>query len=254
MFSHEKLRVYQAAKQFLGWRVELLKPVKRKVAAVDHLVRASESIGVNISHASGVWGTRERMKYIGYANGSTLECAAAVDILVVKGFVEGETSWEGKETLSRIVGMLVTWYNSTDNQVKEQRAEYHVSIKRPLFKHEQLTVYQEALKLCGWISKIEESSNCSGDLVRKLDKSTTSIVLNIAEGNGRFQVQEQISFIEIAIKAASQASALVDMTSFPDTASRDGSKSAQANLASVMRMLSGMRSKLSARNVDDFGY
>lgn len=128
MFSHEKLRVYQAAKQFLGWRVELLKSVKRKVAAVDHLVRASESIGLNIAHASGAWGPKERMKYIGCANGSALECAAAVDILVVKGIVEEERSYSGKQMLASIVGMLFQWRESTDDRVREERGEFVVVV------------------------------------------------------------------------------------------------------------------------------
>jgi four helix bundle protein len=48
--------------------------------------------------------------------------------------------------------------------------------------------------------------------VTKLDKSSTSIVLNIAEGNGRFTGTDQAKFYETAYKATIQSAALVDLT------------------------------------------
>lgn len=210
MFSHEKLRVYQAAKQFLGWRVELLKSVKRKVAAVDHLVRASESIGLNIAHASGAWRSKERMKYIGCASGSALECAAAVDILAVKGIVDVETSYSGKQMLASIVGMLFQWRETTDNLIREERGEFVVAAPRVLFAHESLDVYQLALKINGLIEQIPPDT-CSRDLISKLDKSATSVALNIAEGNGRYTSSEKSSFFAIAYRAAVQSVTLIDL-------------------------------------------
>jgi four helix bundle protein len=245
MFSHEKMRVYQAAKQFLVWRVEILAPIKRRVSALDHLQRASESIGLNIAHASSAWSKKERMNYIGHANGSALECAAALDVLAVKELVEGEESLKGKEALSQIVGMLVAWHSSTGDRVKEDRGEYLVSIKEPMFKHEQLNVYKSALQLCGWVQRLTEISSCSGDLLRKIDKSTTSIVLNIAEGNGRFHTAEQLSFIQIAIDATAQATALIDMALSSVSARNDEDAEIPNRLTDITRMLHGWHKKMS---------
>ncbi len=54
-----------------------------------------------------------------------------------------------------------------------------------LFGHEDLDVYQAALQLVRWLESMFTEFSCSADLLSTLDKSTTGIVLNIAEGKGR---------------------------------------------------------------------
>jgi len=65
---------------------------------------------------------------------------------------------------------------------------------------------------------------CSGDLLSKLDKATTAIVLNIAEGNGRFTGTDQAKFFGIAYKSAVRSASLVDLATAngPTDASRVG--------------------------------
>jgi four helix bundle protein len=70
----------------------LLSGLPRRVAACNHLERATESILVNIAHASKTWFPKERIVYLGHANGSALECAACLDVLVAKNLLaEGAT-------------------------------------------------------------------------------------------------------------------------------------------------------------------
>jgi four helix bundle protein len=78
-FRHEKLIVYQKGMRFATWRGALLHELARRVAACDHLNRGAESILVNIAHASNTWSPKERIVYLGHANGSALECAACLD-------------------------------------------------------------------------------------------------------------------------------------------------------------------------------
>lgn len=54
-FGHEKLIVYQKGIRFVTLRGALLDGLTRRVAACDHLDRGSESILVNIAHASNTW-------------------------------------------------------------------------------------------------------------------------------------------------------------------------------------------------------
>lgn len=71
--GHEKLIVYQQGMRFVAVRSDLLERLPRRVAACDHLNRGSESILVNIAHASSAWSPNERIVYLGHANGSSLE-------------------------------------------------------------------------------------------------------------------------------------------------------------------------------------
>ena len=59
---------------------------------------------------------------------------------------------------------------------------------------------------------------CSADLRGKLDRSTTSAVLNIAEGNGRFSDTDHAKFLRIAYKAVVQSTSLVDLATINSTA------------------------------------
>ena len=80
-----------------------------------------------------------------------------------------------------------------------------------LFDHEDLDAYRVALKLIAWLDPLLTRFSCSADLRLKLDKSTTSIVLNIAEGNGRFTGADQSKFYETAYKATIQSASLLDL-------------------------------------------
>jgi len=68
-----------------------------------------------------------------------------------------------------------------------------------------------ALKLAAWLDPFLAKCSCSTDLRSKLDKSTTSIVLNIAEGNGRFTGSDQSKFYETAYKATILSASLLDL-------------------------------------------
>ena len=66
------------------------------------------------------------------------------------------------------------------------------------FGHEKLIVYQEALKFIKWV---EENSNHipkSFAAKKHLDEASTSIVLNIAEGNGRYTNKDKCRFFDIS--------------------------------------------------------
>ena len=70
----------------------------------------------------------------------------------------------------------------------------------------------EKSALSSWLERMSSQCTCSSDLLSKLDKSTTSIVLNTVEGNGRFSGTDQAKFLGIAYRATVQSATLVDLT------------------------------------------
>ena len=56
----------------------------------------------------------------------------------------------------------------------------------PYFDHEKLRVYQESLKFVEWNEQILKKLPKKLSVWSQLDAASTSIVLNIAEGNGKF--------------------------------------------------------------------
>ena len=106
-FDHEKLEVYREAIAFIAWLAPLLEAGVRLGEVKDQLDRASTSIPLNIAEGNGKYTPKDRCRYFDNAHGSALECAAGLDILVVKGKLAPEHLRPGKERLQRIVRMLI---------------------------------------------------------------------------------------------------------------------------------------------------
>ncbi len=118
-FDHEKLKVYQSAIGFVTWSTDLLTQVKAKAAVKDQLDRASTSVPLNIAEGNGKFAIRDRCRFLDFARGSALECAACLDVLVAKRLVGEETIRAGKEQLLEIVSMLVGLINSLNARIQE---------------------------------------------------------------------------------------------------------------------------------------
>jgi four helix bundle protein len=134
------------------------------------------------------------------------------------------------------------------NRVHEERGAYRTK-KGRLFDHEDLDVYQLALQLVAWLDSMLLVFSCSADLKAKLDKSTTSIVLNIAEGNGRFTGTDQAAFYATAYKATVQSASMIDLAAANAVAVAEVSRVEQGRewLRRIAAMLSAL-SKVAARD------
>ena len=105
-FDHEKLNVYHEALDFVGHATELLERVPKRAAVYDQLDRASTAIPLNIAEGTGKFTPPDRCRYYNTARGSALECAACLDVLVVKKILKQEIT-EAKAVLIKVVSMLV---------------------------------------------------------------------------------------------------------------------------------------------------
>jgi four helix bundle protein len=246
LFGHEKLTVYQKSMEFAATRSELLDGLPRRVAACDHLDRGAESIIVNIAHASSSWSPKERIVYLGHANGSALECAACLDVFVAKKLMASQNVFPGKRLLAEIVSILIAMRKTTANRVCEVQPMYRTE-KGRLFSHEDLEVYQIALRLTGWAESLLTAFSCSADLLSKLDTSTTAIVLNLAEGNGRFSGADHAKFLAIAYKATVQSASLVDLATAKGSVEPSQVEDGREMLRSIAAMLTSL-SKVSSHD------
>ena len=107
IFDHEKLVAYQESIIFCGWVGELLTSIGGKAAVKDQLDRASTSIPLNIAEGNGKFSDADRSRYLEIARGSALECAACLDVLVVRKMMAADAAVVEKERLARIVGLLL---------------------------------------------------------------------------------------------------------------------------------------------------
>ena len=101
-FDHEKLNVYQASIKFVTWATDLISKIQGKAAVKDQLDRASTSVPLNIAEGNGKFAIRERCRFLDFARGSALECAACLDVLAAKRLSDEEAITPGKQQLLQI--------------------------------------------------------------------------------------------------------------------------------------------------------
>ena len=123
-FDHEKLDVYRVALEFSSWayrQCKVLRGADRN--ARDQLLRASQSIALNIAEGNGKRSMPDRRRFFEIARGSALECAAILDTLVVCEVLRLEDANRGKALLVRAVAML-TKLTEVGDRVGEAAANY----------------------------------------------------------------------------------------------------------------------------------
>lgn len=82
---------------------------------------------------------------------------------------------------------------------------------KAIFDHEKLTVYQTSLKFIVWLQKILERIPKKYSVNDQLDRSSTSIPLNIAEGNGKYSKKDRCRYFDIARGSALESAAALDI-------------------------------------------
>jgi four helix bundle protein len=133
-FDHERLKVYQASLEFISWATELLSNIDCRAAVKDQLDRASTSIPLNIAEGNGKFSIKDRCRFLDFARGSALECAACLDVLVAKRVTDLAGIISGKERLFEIVSMLMGLIRSLSSRVAEEAGAYSFSAEQ---EHEQ---------------------------------------------------------------------------------------------------------------------
>ncbi len=100
-----------------------------------------------------------------------------------------------------LIGLRKAWLQSLMN---EEPSAYQAEPSAPgfeaLFHHESLDVYRAGLDFMRWFVGLPGGKELSDRLCWEVDKSATSVVLNVAEGNGRYSELDHRRFLEITVK------------------------------------------------------
>lgn len=257
-FNHEKLKVYQRTLLFNAAVYDWVSTWDRKHAICDHLPRAAEGVLDSIVAASAAYSAM-KAKNLDYALGSVLECAACLDLARVKHLLDSTTITAHKRELAELLRMLIGLRQSwTSSILRELDAPYGQGSERPLpklqeaipdilFHHEKLDAYAVAMHVAELFSSSQFAQNLGIAPYRRLDKLLTSIVLNIAEGNGRFSVADHRRFLTISHEAAGKLAARIDLHAVQKSLPLSDIESWKALLLRVSEMTAAMIVRLEAR-------
>ena len=81
----------------------------------------------------------------------------------------------------------------------------------PMFDHEKLEVYQESLPFLAWLEPFLERLPKAISVREQLDRASTSLALNLAEGNGKFTKPDRCRFFDISRGSALECAAALDV-------------------------------------------
>lgn len=123
-FDHERLRAYQEALRFVAWVGPVIEVLPAKLAARDQLDRASTSIVLNLAEGNGKRSHPDRCRYFDIARGSTVECAACLDVLTQRKQLDAAQVAAGKAILLDVVAMTAGLIARFSRGVQEEQADY----------------------------------------------------------------------------------------------------------------------------------
>ena len=104
LLDAERLDVYHVALEFQLHASTLA--LRADAVLRDQLRRASLSIVLNVAEGAGQRSRARKRNHYGIARGSAMECAAAVDVLRIRGLAAGPECRKARSLLVRVIQML----------------------------------------------------------------------------------------------------------------------------------------------------
>jgi len=82
---------------------------------------------------------------------------------------------------------------------------------KPLFDHEKLLAYQRSIQFVAWSSPLLEALPPKLAVADQLDRASTSVPLNIAEGNAKYTAPDRCRYFDSARGSALECAACLDV-------------------------------------------
>jgi four helix bundle protein len=108
------------------------------------------------------------------------------------------------------------------------------------FDHEKLQVYQESLAFVAWLEPMLQKLPKTISVRDQLDRASTSIVLNLAEGNGKFTLPDRCRFFDTARGSALECAAALDVLVSKGRCDLTQATAGKERLLGIVSMLVGL--------------
>ena len=113
------------------------------------------------------------------------------------------------------------------------------------FDHEKLDVYRESIDFCGWVGDFLSSISGKAAAKDQLDRASTSVPLNIAEGNAKISSADRARLFEVARGSAVECAACLDVLVARKFANVEQIGTPKEQLVKIVQMLVGLLRRFS---------
>ena len=113
-------------------------------------------------------------------------------------------------------------------------------MRRFYFDHEKLIAYQRSVEFVAWIGPLLEGLPAKLAVCDQLDRASTSVSLNIAEGNGKYTAPDRSRYLDTARGSALECAACLDVMVAKRKCSSEEIEPGKRLLQEVVSLLVGL--------------
>ena len=108
------------------------------------------------------------------------------------------------------------------------------------FDHEKLKVYQLSLVFNKYAHQFCSKLDSRSDIRNQLDRASSSIVLNIAEGNGKYSKKDKCRYFDISLGSSFECAGCLDILSVRDLISNQEANKGKLVIKEIISLLFGL--------------
>ena len=121
----------------------------------------------------------------------------------------------------------------------------------PQFDHEKLRAYQEALRFVAWVGPVIEKLPSKMAARDQLDRASTRIALNLAEGNGKRSHPDRCRYLDISRGSVVECAACLDVLVARKALSAEEAVEGKVLLLAAVSLISGLIARFSGQVGED---
>ncbi len=118
-----------------------------------------------------------------------------------------------------------------------------------MLDHEKLLVYKKTLNFYAWSESVLKNIPKSSVLYSQFEKASLSILLNIAEGNGKYYGKDKSKYFDIAKSSCLECSACLDAMFVKNYIDENTLTDGKYYLEEIVKMLIGLIKNVNVNRV-----
>lgn len=119
------------------------------------------------------------------------------------------------------------------------------------FDHEKLIAYQRSIEFVAWASQLLEEMPSKLAVFDQLERASTSVPLNIAEGNAKFTASDRCRYWDTARGSALECSACLDVLVAKGKFARERTEKGKQLLSETVSLLIGLSKSIAPHRLGE---